>query len=86
MVATEIRHLPKNVQKYIRSLEVKTHRQDQVIEILREKLLLALYRKFGRSSEKLDPNQQELFSEAEVEADAPAAEESTTIVSSHTRK
>ena len=79
MVATEIRQLPENAQKYIRSLEDEN-------DILREKLRLALYRKFGRSSEKLDPNQQELFAEAEEEAEGPAAQESTTIVSSHTRK
>ena len=58
----EIRQLPENAQKYIRSLEDEN-------DILREKLRLALYWKFGRSSEKLDPNQQELFGEAEVEAD-----------------
>jgi transposase len=79
VVATEIRQLPENAQKYIRSLEDEN-------DILREKLRLALYRKFGRSSEKLDPNQQELFAEAEEEAEGPAAQESTTIVSSHTRK
>ena len=71
--------MPENAQKYIRSLEDEN-------DILREKLRLALFQRFGRSSEKIDPNQQELFCEAEVEADAPVAEESTTTVSSHTRK
>ena len=79
MVATEIRHLPENAQKYIRSLEIENN-------ILREKLRLALFQRFGRSSEKIDPNQMELFGEVEIEADTPETEESTTIVSSHTRK
>ncbi|MCK5736299.1 MAG: IS66 family transposase [Spirochaetaceae bacterium] len=92
--------MPKNTQKYIRSLESKSNRLEsrnrilekskihleRKVDQLQEKLRLALYRKFGRSSEKIDPNQQELFGEAEVEADVPEAEESTTTVSSHTRK
>jgi len=100
VVEAKIQALPEDVQKYIHSLESKTQHLELTsqrwektriglenrIEILEEKLRLALYQRFGRSSEKIDPNQQELFGEAEVEAESPETEEPATVVSSHTRK
>ncbi len=77
MVETEIRALPENAQQYIRSLKNEN-------DILREKLHLALYQKFGRSTEKIDPGQRELFDELE-ESQSPEPEEVTTV-SSHKRK
>jgi transposase len=53
-------------------------------DILREKLHLALYQKFGRSTEKIDPSQRELFDELE-ERQPPEPEEVTTV-STHKRK
>lgn len=78
MVETEIQALPQNAQKYIHSLKVEN-------DILREKLRLALYHKFGRSSEKIDSSQQELFEELE-ENQTPEATDETTVVASHQRQ
>jgi transposase len=77
MKLAEIQASPQNAQDYIHSLEMK-------IESLTEELRLALLRKFGRSSEKIDPSQKELFEEtapAEVEQEA---QERT--IPAHTRK
>ena len=38
--------------------------KDQTIENLQEKMRLAIAQRFGKSSEKTDPNQRELFNEA----------------------
>ncbi len=44
------------------------------IEILQEQLRLAIAQRFGKSSEKTDPNQRELFNEAEWLAEQPEPE------------
>jgi transposase len=62
----ELQALPEHVQQYIHSLENK-------VDSLTEELRLALHRKFGRSSEKIDPSQQDLFEE-----DVPSEEESNS--------
>jgi len=45
--------------------------QDQHILSLQEQLRLAIAQRFGKSSEKTDPNQHELFNEAELLAEQP---------------
>jgi transposase len=70
--------LPDDAKKYIQSLESK-------VDQLQEKLKLALLRKFGRSSEKLDPNQLEIFETTEEDM-SPIVEEEEITVPSHTRK
>lgn|GEM_PF-6111206 len=50
-------------QKLVQSKNILEQKTDRLIEELR----LALYRKYGRASEKLDPNQQGPFSEIESE-------------------
>ena len=54
----ELKSLPEGVLKYIKSLEQKN-------EYLLEKLKLALFRKYGKSSEKDDPDQMLLFEDKE---------------------
>ena len=81
----ELESLPQSVQDHLRSLEVKIASQDNKIEILQEKLRLALYRKFGRTSEKLDPSQLEFFTEQDEEKEN-ASESETVAVKAHTKK
>jgi transposase len=74
----ELKALPQSVQDHLKSLEMDN-------EILREKLRLALYRKFGRSSEKLDPSQLEFFAEQEEKSE-DSEEPETIAVAGHTKK
>ena len=74
----------QHLESQNRSLEKSRVNLERKVEILQEKLRLALYHRFGRSSEKMDSNQQELFEELdEIQATEP---EEITIVSSHRRK
>lgn len=72
------RDLPGDVKNYINTLEFE-------IEILKEKLKLALFRKYGRSSEKINSDQILLFEEAEEDASVNTDNEKVYIPS-HTRK
>ena len=54
-------------------------KRDAQIEQLTEELRLALLRKFGRSSEKLDPHQKELFEEAGSVPQEPSADDQITV-------
>ena len=84
MVAEEVRELPEDVQQYIHSLVEKNANLEGQVDRLREKLRLALLQRFGRSSEKIDPNQMELFSE--VESESSSSEPDEVVVPSHRRK
>ena len=77
----ELKSLPEGVLKYIKSLEQKN-------EYLLEKLKLALFRKYGKSSEKDDPDQMLLFEDKEDKSSevAESDTEETITVSSHTKK
>jgi transposase len=86
MVAERIRDLPADVQQYITSLRDENKCLNTENVTLREELRLALFRKFGRKSEKLDPLQNELFCEAESEVEAAALESEGIIVPAHKRK
>ena len=86
MVADKIRELPDDVQNYITSLRDENTSLKTENVTLREKLRLALFRKFGRSSEKIDPLQNELFSEAESDVEEATFESEDIIVSTHKRK
>ena len=93
VVAEKIRELPEDVQQYIQTLEKKNLNLEKSkgvlkkkIDRLTEELRLALYRKFGRNSEKLDPSQNELFGEAENEVEAPTLESEDITVPAHKRK
>lgn len=85
MDLTEIRQSPEKALELILQLSGAVEKRDSEIEQLQEELRLALYRKFGRSSEKADDSQRELFEEHIPESEANADEEETTIPS-HTRK
>ncbi len=66
------------------SLENETIILKETIENLQAKLQLALFRKYGRSSEKIDPLQIEFFEVPET--DEEPVEEVETTVASHTRR
>ena len=86
MVAEKIRELPDDVQNYITSLRDENTSLKTENVTLREELRLALFRKFGRKSEKLDPLQNELFGEAESDTEAPTLESEDIVVPTHKRK
>jgi hypothetical protein len=73
----ELQALPEHVQQYIHSLENK-------VDSLTEELRLALHRKFGRSIEKIDPSQKDLFEEDTPSKDE-YSEEEQVIVPTHRR-
>ena len=85
--------LPAEAQEYIKNLEEKYQQaaaENKTWQIkynaLEAEYRLALFRKFGRSSERFDPNQQSLFDEQETpEAPAPP-EETTEAIKSYSRK
>ena len=88
-----LERLPREVQAHIAELEFEakelraTHLHlETEIQTLHERLRLALYRRFGRSSERVADGQGELFEEAETESgDAPATED-TVEVPAHRRR
>ena len=93
VVAETVRDLPEELQQYIHSLvdentalSNKNTNLEEENEELCEKLRLALFRRFGRSSEKIDPNQQELFAEAEESAESTLEEPQEIEVPAHSRK
>lgn len=67
------------------SLENETIILKEKIEDLQAKLQLALFRKYGRSSEKIDPTQIEFF-EAPEDSEEPIEDDATIIVATHPRK
>ena len=78
------RELPGDIINYISNLETDINSLKVEIENLEEKLQLALFKKYGRSSEKIDPSQIDFFEEPE--ADEEPIEEVKTTVASHSRK
>lgn len=60
-------------QQMERNVELQNQltQRSEKIETLQEQLRLAIARRFGKSSEKSDPNQCELFNEAELLAEQP---------------
>lgn len=86
------RKLPGDIINYIsdlelanNSLKIKTILQKEEIEDLQNKLQLALFKKYGRSSEKIDPTQIEFFEVQEIDEE-PIEEDTEIIVASHPRK
>ena len=67
------------------SLETKAVLLKEEIEELQNKLKLALFKKFGRSSEKIDLTQIEFFEVPETDEES-IEEDTTIIVASHPRK
>jgi transposase len=82
----ELKALPQKIQDHLKSLEKENAFLGDRIETLEEKLRLALYRKFGRTSEKLDPSQLEFFTENEDEKAEIVLEPETVTVAAHTKK
>lgn len=85
MDLAEIQKSPEKALELIRQLTSAVEKRDSEIEQLQEELRLALYRKFGRSSEKSDPSQIELFEEA-VSVTEETADEDEITEPSHKRK
>src|ERR1700675_3769363 len=68
------------------ALKALVREQALEIERLKEELRLATHKRFGASSEKADPDQGQLFNEAEVLGSMPPAPEGDEItVPGHTR-
>jgi transposase len=68
------------------SLKALVREQAFEIERLKEELRLATHKRFGASSEKADPDQEQLFNEAEVLGSMPPAPEADAItVPAHAR-
>ena len=70
----------------IETLKQTLHERDLRIAILEEKLRLALHKRFAASSEKVSPDQPDLFNEAEAIFAQAVAEEATTTVPEHKRR
>ena len=71
----DLEEIQKSPEKALELLK----KRDAQIEQLTEELRLALLRKFGRSSEKLDPHQKELFEEAGSVPQEPSADDQITV-------
>ncbi len=91
-IVLEDRELPGDIINYISDLEtdnntlkVKTVSLEEEIEELQNKLRLALFKKFGISSEKIDLSQIEFFEVPEIDEE-PIEDDTTIIVASHPRK
>jgi transposase len=91
-IALEDRELPGDIINYISNLEtdnnslkIKSVLLKEEIEDLQNKLQLALFKKYGRSSEKIDSTQIEFFEVPEVDEE-PIEEDTTIIVAAHPRK
>lgn len=82
--------IEKSPQEIIAELQEKLARQQQEIELLRHRLNVALNHRYGKRSEKINPNQLSLFDEATF----PTIEETVVIeqaeaeiaVATYTRK
>jgi transposase len=81
-----LERLHPEAQAYIAELEEHNHRLETRYDHLKEEYRLLVYKGFSRSSEQIDPSQEELFGEAEESAEqTPTATESTTVAT-HQRK
>ena len=86
LLATEVINLRKVVEKKDAELETKSselNKKEQEIEQLLDTIQLLRQKRFGRSSEKISPDQCKLFDEGEleqflVELDEQVAKEETT--------
>jgi transposase len=77
---------PANLPDDAAALKALVREQAFEIERLKEELRLATHKRFGASSEKADPDQGQLFNEAEVLGSMPPAPEADEItVPGHTR-
>ena len=77
---------PANLPDDPDALKALVREQAFEIERLKEELRLATHKRFGASSEKADPDQGQLFNEAEVLGSMPPAPEADEItVPAHTR-
>jgi transposase len=78
----------KRSEKRNERLEKKLHAKDGTIEKLEERLRALLIHRFGKRSEKFNPDQFTLFNEAEhiVDAEAAPAESDEISVKPHSRQ
>jgi transposase len=83
----EIETLPDQVQKHISAKELQVSELELVVTDLQEQLKLALFRKYGKSSETAtDLLQSLLFEEIEDSELTPEQPDEEIIVPSHSRK
>jgi transposase len=85
MDLADIQQSPEEALKLIQQLTGTVEKNESQIEQLQEELRLALHRKFWRSSEKVDPNQKELFEE-EASVTEESSDDDQITVPAHKRK
>lgn len=79
-------HLPQDVLAYIHDLETRYEKLETRYDQLVDEYRLLAYKRFVRSSEKIDVTQTLLFNEAEQHTPRAQPEEDTVSVPGHTRK
>jgi transposase len=85
--SSELKVLPDGIQEYIQSLENRNESLESKVDYLTEQLRLVLFKKYGRSSEKLDVSQLTFFEEPDEELEeAELSEIEEVIVQSYPRK
>lgn len=77
LVTEVVEKSPYDSSEKIAELEQLVKQQQREIQLLQEKLHYALHRQFGRSSEQCNPNQSELFDDADALSSAETDEEET---------
>lgn len=83
---TEVNPTIEELQKQCELLQQQNEELNAKLRWFEEQLRLSKQRRFGASSEKSNPEQQELFNEAEVEATPSIAEPIVEKIISHRRK
>lgn len=79
-----LKELPAEAVEYITTLQRRYGDLETRYETLEEEYRLLVYRRCGRSAEQMDPDQRELFSEAESES--PEVEDEPVVVAKHARR
>ena len=79
--------LPEEARSYISDVERQLRLVEARYDHLKEEYRLLVYKRFARSSEQIDPSQEELFAEAEAQgSDEEEPGEEFTEVAAHARK
>lgn len=78
--------MPAEARQYISTIERRYSELESRYESLEEEYRLLVFRRFGRSAEKIETNQPELFSEAERESAGEDRQDESIVVAEHSRR
>ena len=79
--------LPREARSYITEMEQRLDLVESRYDHLKEEYRLLVYKRFARSTEQIDPSQEELFAEAEAQgSNEEGPGEELTEVAAHSRK